>query len=123
MPEGEGGEARNRLSCSQVIPLWRLKDPIFLSHSTLINTHALAERRGSRGVRVCEMRQKMSLSPNTRLQSGIVEHSLVNLRRASLPLAAQAAARPVRLPIVELGLALSQDIVHMVGRSLHLLLD
>ena len=28
MPEGEGGEARGRLSCSRVIPLWWLKDPI-----------------------------------------------------------------------------------------------
>ena len=33
MPEGEGGEARGRLSCSRVIPLWRLKDPMVLSHS------------------------------------------------------------------------------------------
>ena len=33
MPEGEGGEARGRLSCSRVIPLWWLKDPMVLSHS------------------------------------------------------------------------------------------
>ena len=33
MPEGEGGEARGRLSCSRVISLWWLKDPMVLSHS------------------------------------------------------------------------------------------
>ena len=102
MPEGEGGEARGRLSCSRVIPLWWLKDPMVLSHSCseLLGAgrqhirhqssgqldscsrggrdqsrprlepaafgcgiesrkaHALAERRGSRGARVCEMRQQ-----------------------------------------------------------------
>ena len=30
MPEGEGGEARGRLSCSRVSPLWWLKDPMVL---------------------------------------------------------------------------------------------
>ena len=35
MPEGEGGEARGRLSCSRVIPLWWLKDPV-LSHSSVV---------------------------------------------------------------------------------------
>ena len=33
MPEGEGGEARGRLSCSRVISLWWPKDPMVLSHS------------------------------------------------------------------------------------------
>ena len=34
MPGGEGGEARGRLlSCSRVISLWWLKDPMVLSHS------------------------------------------------------------------------------------------
>ena len=33
MPEGEGGEARGRLSCSRVISLWWLKDPMVLSHT------------------------------------------------------------------------------------------
>ena len=125
MPEGEGGEARGRLSCSRVISLWWPKDPMVLSHSRSESwgveefevessqhilvvqrtarlagsirreaayeapvfwraqqlrprwrsrprferaafgcgiesrkAHALAERRGSRGARVCEMRQQ-----------------------------------------------------------------
>ena len=32
MPEGEGGEARGRLSCSRVISLWWLKDPLGSCH-------------------------------------------------------------------------------------------
>ena len=49
MPEGEGGEARGRLSCSRVISLWWPKDPMVLSHSRSQSrkitaaAHALAE--------------------------------------------------------------------------------
>ena len=44
MPEGEGGEARGRLSCTRVIPLWRLKDPMV--------RHIRVPSRGGRRIRV-----------------------------------------------------------------------
>ena len=61
MPEGEGGEARGRLSCSRVIPLWWLKDPMVLSHSLGMWERILA--RGPSRKRLSGGKRKKEATP------------------------------------------------------------
>ena len=74
MPEGEGGEARGRLSCSRVISLWWLKDPMVLSHSCSESWGVCDEKRSERGIRVIR-----SLPPKRKSTATDRAHASIHL--------------------------------------------